>query len=414
MTGLAKGTKYYVRAYAHNNIGYGYGNEVSFTTKPDAPTSFNATTVSYTQINLSWTKGTGAEKTRVRRSTSSYPSDPDSGDLVYFDTGTAKSDTGLTPGTHYYYSAWSWVEGSDIWSDAYATDDATTTALVLPTVTTGAASSVEETTATGHGEITSTGGANCDSRGFVWSTTSHSNPGNTTPSSTSYNNNWTESGSYITGTFNHGISSLAAGTKYYFRACTHNGAGWSYGDELSFTTKPDAPTGFDATTVSTSQVNLEWTEGTGAQKTMVRRSTTSYPSTPASGDQVYFDTGTSKSDTGLTPGTDYYYSAWSWVEGSDVWSDSYAQDTATTTLLNYMEGDVDLDKHVTIIDALYIAQSLVLSITLDADQLKCADTFVDDGNVDIVDALYIAQWLVNPTIPLWDAVKDADMLPPVE
>ncbi len=32
MTGLSAGTKYYVRAYAHNSAGYGYGNEVDFTT----------------------------------------------------------------------------------------------------------------------------------------------------------------------------------------------------------------------------------------------------------------------------------------------------------------------------------------------------------------------------------------------
>jgi uncharacterized protein (TIGR02145 family) len=34
LTGLTPNTKYYVRAYAHNNTGTGYGNEISFTTSP--------------------------------------------------------------------------------------------------------------------------------------------------------------------------------------------------------------------------------------------------------------------------------------------------------------------------------------------------------------------------------------------
>lgn len=33
MTGLSAGTKYYVKAYAHNSAGYGYGSQVEFTTK---------------------------------------------------------------------------------------------------------------------------------------------------------------------------------------------------------------------------------------------------------------------------------------------------------------------------------------------------------------------------------------------
>jgi C1A family cysteine protease len=78
-----------------------------------------------------------------------------------------------------------------------------------------------------------------------------------------------------------------------------------------------------------------------------------------------------------------------------------------------MEGDTTLNRHVTIIDAMFIAQHLVLYRTLNADQLKCADTLGDDGNVNIMDAMWIARWLVDPTTVLWDPVKDADMLPPV-
>jgi hypothetical protein len=83
------------------------------------------------------------------------------------------------------------------------------------------------------------------------------------------------------------------------------------------------------------------------------------------------------------------------------------------TIIALMEGDVTLNGHVTIADAMFIAQHLVGYRTLNANQLKCADTLGDNGVVNIMDAMYIAQWLVNPATPLWDATLDADMLPPV-
>jgi len=86
--------------------------------------------------------------------------------------------------------------------------------------------------------------------------------------------------------------------------------------------------------------------------------------------------------------------------------------------IGLMEGDVTLDGHVTIVDAMFIAQWVIGSRTLSADQLECADTF-DDGSPDIADAMHIAQWVVDPTgslgvllVPLWDPVLDAHMIPP--
>ncbi|MEA1863586.1 MAG: dockerin type I repeat-containing protein [Euryarchaeota archaeon] len=85
-----------------------------------------------------------------------------------------------------------------------------------------------------------------------------------------------------------------------------------------------------------------------------------------------------------------------------------------------MEGDVNGDGHVTIGDAMLIAQYTTHIITLDADQLKCADT-TDEGSVTIGDAMHIAQYTVDPTgslgvlfKPLWESPADDDMLKPVE
>jgi alpha-tubulin suppressor-like RCC1 family protein len=197
-------------------------------------------------------------------------------------------------------------------------------AISAPIAATNAASNVQQTTATLNGSVTDDGGEGCQYR-FEYDTDS----GEPYASHTE----WT--GSKTTGqSFSENIDSLSQVTKYYFRAQCKNSAGTSSGSELSFNTRPGVPTSFSATAVSSSQIDLSWTKGDSAQKTMVRRSDIAYPTAPDAGNQVYFDTGTSISDTsGLSPGTTYYYSAWSWVVGSDIWSSTYAQATATTLAL---------------------------------------------------------------------------------
>ena len=86
---LAKGTKYYFRAQARNSAGTGTGSEQSFLTKPDAPTNFAAISAAAGQTDLSWTRGEGAQKTKIMRKEGSYPADKDDGTQVYFHTGTA-------------------------------------------------------------------------------------------------------------------------------------------------------------------------------------------------------------------------------------------------------------------------------------------------------------------------------------
>ena len=321
LTSLSKGTKYYFRAQAKNSAGTASGSELTFLTKPDAPTSFSATTASTTQIDLSWSKGAGAQKTKIQGKQGSYPANRNDGTQVYFGTGSSTPDTGLTPGTTYYYRAWSYVQGSEQWSDNHAQDWATTTSIGAPTVTTNAATLVEETTATLNGVISSDGGEACQYR-FEYDTNSGE--------PYAYNTGWT--GSKTTGqSFNQALPSLNKGTKYYFRAQAKNSAGTASGSELTFLTKPDAPTSFSATTAGTTQIDLSWTKGAGAQKTRIQRKEGGYPIDRNDGTQVYFGTGSSTPATGLTPGTTYYYRAWSYVQGSEQWSDNPAQDWATTT-----------------------------------------------------------------------------------
>jgi hypothetical protein len=319
ITGLTQGTLYYFVAQVKNSAGSGTGSELIFLTKPEAPANLVATIASSTQINLSWTKGIGANRTKVLRKTGSYPTNYNDGTVVYFDTGTSVSDTGLSANTTYYYRAWSEVTKSSLqqWSDDYASISPSTSG--APSASTSPAMLVEETTATLHGYVAADGGEACQYR-FQYGTA---------PGAYTFNTSWM--GSLTTGqNFSVNLTGLAEGTKYYFVAQVKNSAGIGSGVELEFLTKPLPPDPFIATAVSDTRIDLTWVKGAGAQKTLIRRSTSGYPVDRNDGDLVYFDTGTSFSDTGLTPNTLYYYRGWSYVSGSEQWSDDYSSANATT------------------------------------------------------------------------------------
>ena len=322
ISSLSQGTLYYFEAQVKNSAGIGTGSELVFLTKPEAPTELTAVVASSTQINLSWTKGIGANRTKVLRKAGSYPADYNDGTLVYFGIGTNATDEGLSTETTYYYLAWSEVTAESLqqWSDDYASITATTTG--APTATTNAATLVEETTATLHGTVDSSGGENCQYR-FVYGTS---------PGEYTYTTEWT--GSVTAGQdFSVDISDLSQGTLYYFAAQVKNSVGIGTGTELVFLTKPEVPDPFVATTANDTQINLNWTKGIGALRTMIRRSTSGYPVDRNDGDLVYFDTDSDVSDTDLTADTMYYYRAWSEVTAGSLqqWSDNYADTSAQTS-----------------------------------------------------------------------------------
>jgi hypothetical protein len=105
--------------------------------------------------------------------------------------------------------------------------------VVVPTVTTSAASNVTAVSATLNGNITNTGGKNSTVRGLVWGTSSTlQNAFGTT----------TESGSFGVSSFSDNVSGLIAGTTYYFRAYATNPAGTTYSTITSFVAGTDTTT----------------------------------------------------------------------------------------------------------------------------------------------------------------------------
>jgi len=86
---------------------------------PSEPTDFIATAVGNTQIDLSWTKGTDADKTYIEWN--SVPTwNMGEGTLLYNGTGTSTNHTGLNPHATYYYQAWSWNNTDSFFSTTYA------------------------------------------------------------------------------------------------------------------------------------------------------------------------------------------------------------------------------------------------------------------------------------------------------
>ena len=323
ITGLTQGELYYMRAYATNPVGTGYGSEVTFLTKPNEPTGFTATPGDG-KVDLSWTNGTGSDKVMIRyRTDGSYPTGVTDGTQAYFDTGTSYEHSGLSNGTTYKYRGWSYVtEGAlEQYSDAYI--EASATPGGIATVTTNDASLIEETTATTGGNITNLNGAgNCTRRGVEYDI----------DSGAPYANSSYEDGDFGTGSYSRNLTSLTKGELYYFRAYAVNTNGTGYGSEKTFLTKSDEPNSLTAVAAGENDINLTWNKGTGAQKTIIRGKEDSYPANIADGSEIYNDTGTSTTHSGLGAGEHWYYRAWSYVtEGAlEQYSDTYDEDNAIT------------------------------------------------------------------------------------
>ena len=234
ITLLDPGTKYYIKAYAYNSKGVGYSDELTFITKPNPPTALDCTVISANQIDLTWTKGTGAEKTLIRRKVDEAPADVTDGEEVYFGALEAYSDDDLERITHYYYRAWSFRTGSpnDGWSDGYSDDDDTTLA-ELATVVTLDADDILGDQVTGNGNITDTGGVDVDTRGFKYALTKDDL------------NDVHDDGVYETGVYEKDITTLQGNTEYWYRAYVINAIGTSYGAWVKFQTAASGviPTG---------------------------------------------------------------------------------------------------------------------------------------------------------------------------
>jgi hypothetical protein len=231
LTDLEPGTTYYVRAYATNEKGTAYGVVKSLTTEANSPT---VTTGEVTNIGQNSAQGSGnvtsngganVTERGVCWSTSHNPTVDGSHNTSGTGTGSFTVNmTGLMANTKYYVRAYAKNSAGKIGYGAEV-DFTTSQNVSAPMVTTAQVTNIQQTTASGGGNVTSDGGASVTERGICWST-SH-NP--TTNGSHASNGSGT-------GTFTVNMTGLTAGTTYYVRAYAINSQGASYGSEVSFTT----------------------------------------------------------------------------------------------------------------------------------------------------------------------------------
>lgn len=239
------------------------------------------------------------------------------------------------------------------------------------------------------GDITDTGGEDADERGFVWDTTSQSDPGDTSPTNSSYSSSWTETGTFGTGNFSNTETGLTEGTTYYYRAGAHNSAGWSYGSESSFTTPPAAPSNLSASVVSGDQIDLAWTDNSSNEDGFYVYRAQASGTTTDDYTQVAdlaADT-TSYSDTGLEDGEQYFYRVASYTSSDESLS---GEVSATTTLpaptsLSVTGNDMSWTDNSTGEDGFYIYRSTTSgSTTGDYTQIDSVGTntttYTDSGS----------------------------------
>ena len=227
LTSLIPATTYYVRAFAVNENGTGYGPQISFTTfdVPSMTTNYvNVTSATSAIISCSVSDDHGADVTvqGICWNTTGNPTTADN--TITAELGSANYDinmSGLTPATTYYVRAYATnSEGT-----GYGNVLDFVTSNEVPYVSTAAISSINETNAICGGNVTSSNGSEVTACGVCWSTSQ--NP--------TLADAHTTDGSGI-GSFTSSITGLSSGTTYYVRAYATNSTGTGYGEQCSFNT----------------------------------------------------------------------------------------------------------------------------------------------------------------------------------
>ncbi len=261
---------------------------------PAAPTGLAATAVSSTQVDLTWidnsTNESGFKLERATAAAGPFTQ------IAVTGTGvTGYSDSGLTASTTYYYRvrATNAAGDSAYSSTASATTQAQATAPAAPTGLAATAASSSGIT-------------------LFWADNSSNETGFKVERATASAGPFTQiavTGASVTG---YSDSGLAASTTYYYRVRATNAAGDStYSNTASATTQaqsgvPAAPTGLTATAVSSTSINLAWTDNsTNETGFKIERATVS--TGPWSQRATTGANNTAYSDTGLTASTTYYY-----------------------------------------------------------------------------------------------------------
>jgi transcriptional regulator CtsR len=317
-TGRTEGTTYFYRVRAVVGTGNysAYSNEASATTSsslPAAPVNLSAAAVSPSQINLSWTDQSGNETGfQIERKTGA------GGTYALIVTkaanSTTYSDSGVAEGTAYFYRV---RAANGAGNSAYSNEASATTSASLPAAPvnlSAAAASVSQIN-------------------LSWTDQSLNETGFQVERKTGAGGTYALIGMRPANDTSYSDSGLVEGTPYFYRVRAVNGAGNSaYSNEASATTPasvspPVAPANLSATPVSSSQINLSWTDQSGNETGFqIERKT------GAGGTYALIVTtaanATAYSDSGLVEGATYFYRV---RAANGAGNSAYSNESSATT-----------------------------------------------------------------------------------
>jgi autonomous glycyl radical cofactor GrcA len=300
VSGLNASTIYYYRVRAYNTGGTSANsNAITATTlpnAPDAPTASAATSIANNGFTANWGAVSSATGYRLDVSTSSafatYVTGYQDLDVP---SATTQSVTGLSANTTYYYRVRAYNPGGASGNSNTITVTTLPNPPGAPNAT--AATSVTSTSFTANwGSVSGATGYKLD----------------VSTSSTF--------ASYVTGyqdlnvgaVASHSVTGLTANTTYYYRVRAYNTGGTSANSNVitvaTLPNAPAAPTATAATSVTSSGFIAHWNAATGATGYRLDISTSStFASYLAGYNNLDLGNVTSRSVTGLSANTTYYY-----------------------------------------------------------------------------------------------------------
>lgn len=247
LTGLTPGQTYHVRAYATNSLGTSYGQDVSFTTIPDAVslTTVAATDITHNEATLGGSiSDTGGNEITERGVCYATTANPTlSGSHKAANQASNRYTVrinGLQPLTQYHARAYVSTKAGE----TYYGNDVTfqTTHEIVPgKVAATTVSGIGTHAATFRSSITSDGDGTVSDCGFVYAKTS---------GATIDKNTRISCGAKQSGNLTSTVEKLSDNTTYYVRAYITNQAGTAYGEEVNFATLEVTVPTVSATTVS--------------------------------------------------------------------------------------------------------------------------------------------------------------------
>ena len=337
LTGLSPNTSYTYRAYGIYNGVKKYGTEVTFTTLP-VPVAATVTTnaasdIAQTLATLNGEVNPGTDVIAEKGFEWKLTTGGTYADEVSSSTGNTftASLTGLTANTSYTFRAYVKVGTTKIYGSELTFT--TSTAPVVATVTTNAATYIIQNSATLNGEVIP-GTDAIDERGFEWKETI----GGTYNDLVSMD---------LTNTFSVQLPGLTAGTSYTFKAYVFAGGVRIYGSEQTFTTLPDdiitSITTDDATDITAVSANLNATITPANDEVVTARGFEWKLTTGGTYSELYTAQTTdnySVGINGLEANTSYTFKAFIMVNGNRI----EGQEKVFVTLngLNEVEGNIEI------------------------------------------------------------------------